>query len=105
MSTLSLPAETAVRFHMLPGHLGMGFPYAVLVAPTPTMATPDGFFAHLAKAGVSAMLTHDRGCDWPDKAGEQLLMSTLETGGAVMMWFAAFADAIACHRRLQEVAQ
>lgn len=105
MGVFSLPANITARFHMLPGHLGMGFPYAVLLAPTPAMATPDGFFAHLAKAGVSAMLTHDRGCDWPDRDGEQLMAATLEQGGAVMMWFAAFADAMACHRRAQDAAR
>jgi hypothetical protein len=105
MGVFSLSKNITARLHIVPEPMACGRPFVVVAAPAPARATPEAFLAALADAGVSAMLTHDRGCGWPDRTGEHLLTATLDQGGLVMLAFKALADAMACHRRLQDVAQ
>jgi hypothetical protein len=107
MGVFSLSKNITTRLHIVPEPMACGRPFVVVTAPAPAQATPEAFLAALADAGVSAMLTHDRGCGcgWPDRTGRHLLAATLEQGGLVMLAFETLADAMACHRRLQDAAQ
>jgi hypothetical protein len=59
----------------------------------------------LGESGVSAMLTHDRGTNWPDKAGCELASEALRRGGAALFHFQTIDDARPCYARLLKIAQ
>jgi hypothetical protein len=51
--------------------------------------------------GVSAMLTHDAGVNWPDRTGCDLATAALKCGGFVIFQFRSMADACKCRARLR----
>jgi len=102
MHTISLPAGTAARLHIIPEPQAQGFPHAVVVAPPGREATPAAFAALLTEpGGMAALLTHDAGLAWTDRAGEILLAATIERGGVAVMAFINLADAMAACRRVR----
>lgn len=104
MHVLSLPAGTAVRQHILPKPLAAGFHHTLIIAVPPREATPDAFASLLIEpGGFAALLTHDRGVAWTDRAGEKLLAATLERGGIAVMAFAALADAMAAANKVRRL--
>lgn len=96
-SGFRLPSGAATALHILPQSLAAPHVFAVCVAIAPTPATPA---ALLQRGRVSALLTHDAGMSWPDRAGETLLGAVLDHGGGAMLGFETMADALACKRRL-----
>ncbi|TPG45712.1 hypothetical protein EAH89_26290 [Roseomonas nepalensis] len=102
--TLTLPAGTNTRLHILSEPQAQGRPFAVIVAPSAELATPDAFFSSLTKpGGVAAMLTHDPGVSRTDRTGEQLLAATLDVGGVVLMGFVRLADAMGAQAKLRKI--
>ncbi|MFT8247292.1 hypothetical protein [Roseomonas sp. BN140053] len=75
-----------------------GYGYLVALARPPLQPDPAAITS--TPAGLSAVVTHDRGTTWPDARGLALAAATLEQGGGAVFAFAQLADALACHKRL-----
>ena len=94
--SLRLPPGGAARLHSLPATADCR--WCVMLAADRERAGLDSLWR---PGGLSALVTHDPGCTWPDRKGEALAMAVLAQGGAVGLAFASVADALACKRRLE----
>ncbi len=71
----------------------------VLVAPPGTKADPD----MLLRSGIAGLFTFDPGLAWPDRSGCAAATAYLAAGHPICLQFEALADAMACHKRMQEM--
>jgi hypothetical protein len=92
------PASIRAALHIRQDPLGTTMFWVVLAKP-PTEPKPECL---LRSGQVAALLTHDPGMSWPDRAGEAIAHATLDQDGVVGLAFSALADALACHRRIRE---
>jgi hypothetical protein len=89
---MTFPPETDVRLGLIP-HTN---DYYVFLA-TPPLAAGSHLLKEMRAGALVALLTHEPGCKWTDRRGEQLAVSVLVNGGAVIMQFATMQDALAAH--------
>ena len=91
-------AGAAIRVGSLP-HLPGGF--GCILARPPVEPTMD---AIVRPGEISAIVTHDRGCNWPDRAGQAIARAILEQGGVAVLAFSSLGDALQCRARIQREA-
>ena len=91
------PAGATARLFMATVAPDRPAAWTVVVALPPVEPDP----ANLLRPGeASALLTHDRGINWPDAAGELLAAEAVRRGGVVALAFACLVDALACKARI-----
>jgi hypothetical protein len=94
MTGSPFPSGTTARLHSRDDAPGW-----VVVMATPPLE--PSLRALTRPGGVGALVTHDRGLNWPDRTGHRLVRATLETGGVAALAFDDLRDAMACVLRLR----
>ena len=75
--------------------------FGCIVARPPVESSLDA----VARPGeIAAIINHDPGCTWPDRASQDLGRAVLEQGGVAVLAFSSLGDTLQCRARIQREA-